>query len=139
MLFLEDRGEGIRLHIDRFHPFSIDKAFTGSNQCPSLSLQTFYKVVYRFKKALFCNLHVVYSIPATFIYMLFTFVHCRGSYYRGVSRPGFRAENSYARWSTYKYCKPSRCLYQARWYPCYSGICTTWEFTKVFTRQARCL
>ena len=44
--FLEGGGDGIRLHIDRCHPFSIDKAFTGSNQYPSLSLQTFYKVVY---------------------------------------------------------------------------------------------
>ena len=48
LLFLEGGGGvgGIRLHIDRCHPFSIDKAFTGSIQYPSLSLQTFYKVVY---------------------------------------------------------------------------------------------
>ena len=33
-LKINEAGGGIRLHIDRCHPFSIDKAFTGSNQYP---------------------------------------------------------------------------------------------------------
>ena len=72
-------GGGIRLHIDRF---------TGSKVSPLFDSQSFYKVksvpLSQFsdlqgyftgsKKALFCNLHVVYSILATFLYMLFTFI-----------------------------------------------------------------
>ena len=64
MLLLEGWGGGVLdftstgLQGQRCHPFSIDRAFTGSNQCPSLGLQTFYKLFTGSKKALFCNILV---------------------------------------------------------------------------------
>ena len=64
--------------------FLLTELSQGQISAPLSVYRLFTRLFTGSKKALFCNLHAVYSILATFIYMLFTFVHRRGSYYRGV-------------------------------------------------------